>query len=177
MKKRIFIGLKISKDLQTRVVRWRKKFPDWPVRWTPEKNLHITLIPPFYEDNVRAINKKLRNTQNYPSEIIVEFNRIAFGPDPKRPRLIWAVGEKPPELEDLKKYLEKILEIPAEKRTFSLHLTLGRFKPEDFHHFSIKKLKEKISWKEKIKSIVLFESKLSRKGAEYEILEEIKLKK
>ncbi|MCI0471153.1 MAG: 2'-5' RNA ligase family protein [Candidatus Aminicenantes bacterium] len=162
--------------MQDKIFRWRKKYANLPVCWICEKNLHITLIPPFYCRDARAIIEKIKPIKNYSGRIGVVFDRVTFGPDSKRPRLVWAVSKAPTQLVHLKKSLETVLKIPAEKRPFSLHLTLARFKPEDFHRFPIKKLDEKVFWKEEVKSIVLFESKLSPRGAEYEILEEIRLR-
>lgn len=55
-----------------------------------------------------------------------------------------------------------------------MHLTLARFREEDFTNFPAKKLDEEVVWNETASSIVLMQSHLSRQGADYEILMEAK---
>jgi len=51
-----------------------------------------------------------------------------------------------------------------------LHLTLARFRPEEFRRFAGQELEEKISWHETIDNITIFESILSPGGAEYKVI-------
>jgi len=60
-------------------------------------------------------------------------------------------------------------------REFKLHLTLARFRPEDYFNFPIKKLSEQISWREKVESVRIMESVLKSGRAEYKLLKTIRL--
>lgn len=174
--KRIFIAIGASEELQRKIKTWREKSSLKGPRWLEGKNLHITLIPPWYEDEAGLERiKKLLLDFEMPKSFEAHFQKITYGPDLKRPRLIWLEGEAPRELVELKNNLEKILDKRPEKRPLKLHLTIARFRPENFSSFSIKKLDEKINWREKISSVVLMESKLSSAGADYEIIFEKKL--
>lgn len=166
---RVFVALAISNEFQEKILEWEKFYPDLSVRWLLGKNLHITLTPPWEENNVEEVKNLLEKIDpTVPFE--VEFDEVSFGPNPKSPRLIWASGNAPKEIVDLKGNIEKVLEIKPENRPYKLHLTLARFQPEDFSNFEIKNLREKVLWKEKIDSFVLMESRLSRAGADYEII-------
>lgn len=174
-KKRIFIAVAISKEPQDKILKWTKKYKKLPVRWLAGKNLHITLIPPWYTDNVETVIKKLKKVSCPPFDI--EFSNVSYGPDPKRPRLIWAEGTASENIVCLKDKLEKMF--PEYKNTYKewlMHMTIARFDPGTFSSFSVKKLDEKVSWQDKIKSFVLMESHLSREGADYEVLEKFNLK-
>lgn len=173
--KRIFVAIGASKELQRKIEAWRENFSLGGLRWLEGKNLHLTLIPPWYE-NETGVRKtiELLKTLEPPEPFEARFGKITFGPDPKRPRLIWLEGQAPREIADLKAKLEKILAKPPEVRPFKLHLTIARFRPENFSSFSVKKLDEKISWTEKINSVLLMESRLSPQGADYEIFFEKK---
>ena len=59
-------------------------------------------------------------------------------------------------------------------KNFIMHVTIARFRQEEFSSFPIKKIDDKVSWQERIGSFVLMESHLSREGADYEILETFK---
>ena len=176
MKQRIFIALPISESLQSEILSWQGQFPNLPVRWLKGKNLHITLVPPFYvnEQELEKIEKALQAVGGFGS-FEISFSNVTFGPDPRRPRLIWTEGETPKELIELQQKLQKIFGKEPEKRPFRLHLTIARFRPETFSSFQIRKLNEKVDWRDKVNRVVLFESRLSRDGADYEVLQEVLL--
>ncbi len=187
---RLFIGLPISEALQGKILQWEKKYeellvvspPNPPVRWLQGKNLHITLIPPWYEDDP-GIAKAYLETVQGSGKISLKFERIAFGPDPRRPRLLWLEGETPKAMNDLQEKLHRALgKIPengfdkrAKRRPLKLHLTLARFRPEVFASFPIQKLDERVDWQDTAGRLVLFESHLSPQGADYEVVAEFAL--
>lgn len=174
MKRRIFVALPISPSLQKAIARWQKGHAAWPIRWAKPESLHITLIPPWWVEDPRPVLSLLEGDTlkrcHLFDEFALTFHRVTFGPDPKRPRLIWAEGDVPPELLQLKRRLEEALQQPSEKRAFKLHLTLARFRPDSFPNFPAKALDEKIDWQEEVKSLALLESHLSPAGATYEQL-------
>jgi len=179
IKKRIFIAITISEKVQKEILSWERKYlSSQPVfakstagkiRWLTGKNLHITLIPPWYKSDIKNQISKIKNIQSQPFEI--KFTKVTYGPDPKRPRLIWAEGDAPKELIQLKDKLERVLQKEPEKRPYKLHLTIARFRPETFLSFSIKEISEDVVWQDEVNSFVLMGSHLSREGADYEIIE------
>ena len=175
MKKRIFAASPVSDNLQAEILEWEKGYSSLPVRWLEGKNLHITLVPPWYEDDIEHIKEILSSIREKFGGFEIAFERVTYGPDPKRPRLIWAEGETPKALVALKAKIEEALGIRPESRPFKLHLTIARFRPEDFSQFSIKKLDERVSWHDAVRSFTLMESRLSPGGADYEIIKAIPL--
>lgn len=174
---RIFIALPISEKLQKEIEKYQKFYPDLKVRWLDGKNIHITLIPPLEEkdEGVEKIKSVLKLLEGKIGSITANFNRVSFGPNFYNPRLIWATGETPEQIIKFKKSLEKNFKKSSERNDFLLHLTLARFRPEDFQFFPIKKIDDKINWKEIFNEFVIMQSHLSRNGADYEILEKFKL--
>jgi 2'-5' RNA ligase len=187
---RLFVAIKISEELQEEILEWEKswlsRFPEGnrgssmtkssgPVRWVAGKNLHITLIPPWEEENIAGVGAILKTLEEKigPFEMVLE--KVEFGPHFDNPRLIWAEGKAPKEIQDLKIKVENVLGRKPDSRPFKLHLTLARFNSRDFVRFPIKNLDEEVFWKQEVKSIVLMESQLLPEGAEYEVLEEIRL--
>jgi len=175
MSRRIFIALPISETLQSEILAWEQAFQRLPVRWLKDKNLHITLIPPWYEENVERMVKGIKEVKGMNGRLELQFKRVTFGPNPHAPRLIWAEGPTPPLLTQLKSNLEQALHFKPESRPFRLHLTLARFRPENFHSFPINTLNENVSWHDTAQSFVLMESHLHLTGAEYEVIQEITL--
>jgi len=176
MKKRIFVGIKISNILAEKIGKFRKT-QLFPVRWIEGKNLHITLIPPWYEEHPSKLTKILSGIQEEIGSFALHFIKVTYGPDPRRPRLIWVEGEVPDELLSLKKAVEKALNKRSEKRMYKLHLTIARFNPHDFKKFKIREIYEKVDWRMNVTSFQLFESKLHSKGAQYSVLDDFRLQR
>jgi 2'-5' RNA ligase len=178
MIKRLFVALPLSEKFQAEIAAWEKNFSQLPVRWTAGRNLHITLIAPWEEaeehiPEVIRILKDFKNQpalKNFPKISEIDFQKVKFGPTPLTPRLIWAEGETPAEMFELKKALGRVLDLP-DHRPFSPHITLARFRPEEFNGFSVKNLDESVGWTETFSNFVLMESRLSPAGADYQVLE------
>lgn len=174
MSRRIFIGAKPSARLIETVLAWQKNWQNLPVRWLTADQLHLTVVPPWNEKNLAEVKTILQpKTDQSLAEkpVIVNFSKVTFGPGPLAPRLIWAEGPAPAELVTLKDKLEQTLGLEPLRRPFTLHLTLARFRPEEFINFPVKHLEEAVDWQDTISSFSLIESFLKPDGVEYETLE------
>ena len=175
MNKRIFIGIEASKKIKNKVSKIKNNYRDISfLRWINARNLHVTLLPPWYEDNLEEIRKMLERIKSEFKPFTLKFSEVKFGPTSKNPRLIWAEGDAPEELNKLEKLLEKSFKKLPEKREFKLHLTLARFKYDSFAESKKPNVYEKILWIQKVNSITLFESVLRPSGAEYIVISRIK---
>lgn len=170
MSRRVFIGAKPSTKLVSQVLAWQKNWQTLPVRWLTEDQFHITVVPPWNERNVKEVTDLLQATTYKLQPIEIHFSKVSFGPSPLAPRLVWAEGPAPAELATLKDQLEKTLGLGPMRRAFTLHLTLARFRPEDFVNFSIQHLEEAVDWQDTISSFALIESFLKPDGVEYQTL-------
>lgn len=170
-KKRVFIGIPIPLQLLKKISLWTDKNLDgYKLRKISGKNLHITLVPPWYVNNVDSVVEKLQAIKGKTRLFNLKFNEVSFGPDPKRPRLVWASGSRPDAILKLKKHLETMLNKKTEKREFKLHLTLARFRYEDYRNFPNKSLRSNVNWEMEVDNFCLYESILLRTGAEYKVL-------
>ncbi len=167
---RIFIGIKCPEKLKKDFLNWQEKNQHLSVRFVKPENLHITLISPWYVKDRKEVIEKLKEFKGKSFEI--SFSEILYFP-PSSYRMIWARGETPHKLLLLQKNLLKHFEKQKEKRPFDLHITLARFRPEN----KLAKIKnKKIKWIMNVDEIVLFQSKLSPHGANYEVLYSISLR-
>ncbi|GEM_PF-398124 len=173
--KRIFVAVKSSAKIQSLAFEWSKDKRDWPVRWVPNENLHVTLAPPWDEGDIGAVEDKLGGVSREIKPFNLSFERIVYGPRSGRYRLIWAEGGHSPELEELKKIIEKSLGVGGKKRELLPHVTLARFGPESFLKLKNKNLNEKIDWTESVQSFELIESVLLPAGAQYKVLKSFML--
>ena len=174
---RVFVAIKISEELQKRILEWEEKYKALPVRWLPSENLHITLIPPWEEKNVEEVKSKLSKLSKLSKtgEFDILFNKVSFGPKPEHPRLIWAEGKSPENFKKLRKNTEQILGVYNNHPDEYIHVTLARFDPRDFKKLKTRELNEQVDWKDKVKSVILYQSQTLPEGAKYTILEEIKI--
>lgn len=169
---RVFVALPIF-ALQDEVLKIQKKYSNLPVRWILPHNLHITLVPPWEENNIELISNNLKLLDGQFQAFKINFNLISYGPNKFSPRLIWASGSAPLELLKLRNFIFNVLGKKPEKRPFLLHLTLARF--DSGRKIKLPPLDVKIFWEEKVKEFVLMRSHLLKAGAEYETLEKFKL--
>ncbi|OGY59133.1 MAG: 2'-5' RNA ligase [Candidatus Colwellbacteria bacterium RIFCSPHIGHO2_12_FULL_44_17] len=172
---RVFVAVPISSELQKEILGWEGGFQKLPVRWLSGKNLHITLVPPWEERDPNEVARLLENLRGTLPQFSFLLEHVAYGPNSREPRLIWAEGKSPQSIIELKTAIEECLALPIDEKPFRLHLTLARFRPETFSSFPIKKLDERVMWEEYVTSFVLVESHLSPQGADYEVLYEVKL--
>jgi 2'-5' RNA ligase len=167
MKHRIFIALPVSFEAKRKILQWQKCHKNIPVRWIKSRNLHITLISPWYTKDIEAVHKKLKAITHGPP-LSLRFFQITVGPNNHSLRLIWIEGKRNKQHVILKRQLESILDLQPEKRAFLPHITIGRLRKGE--KISFEKIPEKISWRLEIKSFCLMESHLLRAGAEYRML-------
>lgn len=181
MKHRIFIALGTSDGLVNAIASWEASFASESedtyskIRWLRRENLHITLVPPWYEDESGVEKVKGLLDSIGKEKFSLEFRRVTYGPNSKRPRLIWLEGETSCGLVDLRDNLHGMLGKKQEKRPFLLHLTIGRFQENAFSSFPVKEIDDKFIFQEEANSLLLIESHLERNGAKYNVLHQIDL--
>lgn len=184
-KRRIFIAVNLPAPIKKKLLEFQRQWADWPVRWTKEPSLHITLVFIGYVTNeemleicqlARQVTKK-----NQPFEI--KLKRICLGPPGRPARMIWIEGEENPALAQLKNNLEETLRTSAksgfnhrENRPFRVHITLARIRQEEWRRLPNKpKIDQEVSLFFSVESIEVMESRLLRDGAEYAVLESVEL--
>ena len=173
--RRIFVAIPASKSVQDAVYTWRKQYRNLPVRWIAPKNLHVTVIPPWEEEDIEAVMDALRMAEGAAGPFTLDFTLVRYGPTLREPRLIWAEGEAPDQLFAAKHHIERALTRNPGTKPFRLHLTVARFDPARFPKFSVQDMKDVISWTEEARMFVLMESVLSPSGADYTVLGEFRL--
>ncbi len=169
MKKRLFIAIKTSAKLGQEIKTWQIKHAELPFRWIKEQNLHVTLIPPWHEEDEARAKTLLNQIQGKTLKFKINFKKIELTGNKK---FIWLTGDAPKEILDLKNNLHELLEIPKENRPFKMHVTVGKINSKGV---VVKKLDKKFIFEEKVSEIVLMQSQINNEGADYEILHRINL--
>ena len=174
------------------------------IRWLKKDNLHLTLlfIGWVKEEEIPQACQIAKKVAQNKKQFSLRFKKVCYGP-PKKipysessirtgrqdralnkpPRLIWVELEKKPELLEMAEKLKKemveadILK-KIEKREFSPHITLARIKTWQWREIEPEErpeIEREIDLNFEVNSIEVMESAIKRTGAEYNILESIKL--
>lgn len=185
---RLFIAVNISSETRNKISRiqsvLKKKYVG--VKWTPPENLHLTLkfLGEVDDSGKDLISEKLRQAVVGLKKFGIDFEKIGVFPNETGPRVLWlGIGEGKTGLENLAKKIESLSAETAvacfekEKKPFSAHLTLGRFKKSETNEklFDIVKKPpiEKIS--DAVESVYLMKSILTPRGPVYEVVEKFQL--
>jgi 2'-5' RNA ligase len=163
------------------IVQLRPRMPG--IRWLPPTNFHLTLkfLGDIDEAKVAPIAAALERDLCPFSCFTINAKGLGVFPDPKRPRILW-VGLVGGELNALASRVEKALApfgFAAEKRAFTPHLTVGRWRQFDG---SPKELGDEIEkWRghdfgrSNVDKVILFQSVLKPEGAVYRPLKVVAL--
>ncbi len=187
MPQRIFIAINLAKEIKEKLIEEQSKWPELPIRWVKEDNIHITLIFLGYlnGEQILKVREITKETVGRCAGFSINLNRIHYGPPGVMPpRMILVEAEKSAGLAELQADLEKALaaskiSFQPENRAFKSHITLGRIKEWEFRRIEPEErpeINEEINLSFEVKSIEIMESRLKRGGAEYTILESYNLK-
>ena len=133
---RAFVAVDLNDEVRGSFGRIQDKLAasDADVKWVKPNNAHLTLkfLAEISEQDAESIKGFLDETAKGTRPFTVAFSGLGFFPNERRPRVLWVgIDEGVDELRELAGKIDNMtatLGIPKEKREFSPHLTLGRFK-------------------------------------------------
>jgi 2'-5' RNA ligase len=130
---RIFIAINLPSDVKKVLSRYQQRWPELPAKWVSRDNLHITLVflGDLTDQELGEVCMSVKEVAAGYQTFNITLNRVCYGPDEKiPPKMLWASGEKSPELSRLKHDLQDALlekvDFTPELRAFSPHVTLAR---------------------------------------------------
>ncbi len=146
----------------------------WPVRWVGEGNLHLTIK--FYgevpEPAVAEVSTRLTDAVRGTPALPLHLDGVDAFPGLRRPKVIWAAVGGPPALELMQHRVEReaaVVGYPPDGKPFRPHITLGRVKSGAALPGTAPELLGQIALDLAFEAtqVVLFESRLTRAGAEH----------
>ena len=155
------------------LVRYRMRLEK--VNWVPDSNLHITLnfIGETEEELLPAITQSIESAIIGQTGFKLLLRSFGVFKSIHDPRIVWIGCDPCPPLQIIKKELDNNLSrlgYKPEYREFSPHLTLGRIKEiRQVNQLAqlVANYKDVVFQEQLIKSIVLYESRLTSSGSEY----------
>lgn len=193
MKRRIFLAIPATETFSSALLEKLKPFYDLPIKFIKPELWHLTLIFLGYLDDeeIMAIKKIAEEASNKFPKFILKTKNIVLFPD-NRSRMLWLnfmenrgalelVIWLDAKINALKSETELFQEYKPINRAVHIHLNLARFEPGEGNKVKEKFYKlnlAKVSGFEKellIDRIQIMESKLSKEGARYSVLNEFEL--
>ena len=124
---RIFVALKIEPDIARKLAELAQPLVRFAVRPVAKEDIHLTLVPPWNEPATTNAIEKLRRVADKCCAFRLRFGHLGYGPDPKRPRLLWVECDAGNELVILRSAL--LMEFgQREERPLLPHVTLARIR-------------------------------------------------
>lgn len=87
---RVFVGLKIPLEIASQLAKFAAALEAPSVRPVAPANIHLTLLPPWNETSIPDAIAKLGRVTSGFSAFQLIFQHVGYGPQPRRPRLLWA---------------------------------------------------------------------------------------
>lgn len=183
---RVFAAVRIPVRIQRELARLTRRLAESeiPVRWIPPENMHLTLrfLGQVPDEARRSIVEALSLAAQDSTPFEVSFGSVGAFPSPRHPHVIWVAVESAPRLRLLRGSVENNLAragFGAEVRPFHPHVTLGRVlkesKPGAFREFVQACRILSVDSVLRVSAIDLVRSRLRPTGAEYELLDRIRL--
>jgi RNA 2',3'-cyclic 3'-phosphodiesterase len=170
---RIFVALRISPDIALALAQYGRDLEQFSVRPVAPAVIHLTLVPPWNEFSTADIVEKLRRVADQFYPFTLTFQHVGYGPEPRRPRFLWAecVGSK--ELADLRTSLLQAFG-QADERPFRPHVTLARLRDKGRAIARKHPLDQDLALTQRVDSVELMQSPPPG-GSGYKILASVPL--
>ncbi|MFN4244537.1 MAG: RNA 2',3'-cyclic phosphodiesterase [Brevinematia bacterium] len=175
---RLFVAIDVPEEIKIKFSEISEKLSSLNAKVVPMENIHITLKFIGETTKTKEILGILDKITFKKFQICLK--NVGVFPNTHAPRVFWVGIEKNQEMESLFKIIERSLEnieIPKEKREFSPHITLARFKTIT----NIQKLKEILKAYNKdfgefdVKEFILYKSELAHPNPRYYPIKSFKL--
>ena len=180
---RAFIAIDLPKDLKEQIAQFQKELKKANVlkaKFVEKENLHLALkfLGEISKEDVDKISEKLKEICKKCKPFVLSLKGLGAFPTENFVRVIWiGVDNGSIETKELNRQINKALGL-KEGRDFIGHITLARIKAvSDKKKLAgiFEKYKEKEFGSFQVKSIKLIESKLTREGPIYSVIEEFRL--
>jgi 2'-5' RNA ligase len=134
---RLFVAVDVPSDVRTMVERAvapiRERHPK--ATWVPAQNQHVTLkfLGATWPRLVDGVTRAIGDVASAHAAFETRVAELGAFPSPRRARVLWVALEDPEgHLARIAAGLDEVLakDFPPEKRAFTPHLTVARFRPE-----------------------------------------------
>jgi RNA 2',3'-cyclic 3'-phosphodiesterase len=170
---RIFVALRISPDIALVLAQYGRDLEKFSVRHVAPADIHLTLVPPWNEFSTADTVEKLRRVADRFCPFTLTFRHVGYGPEPKRPRFLWAECVASKEIAEFRAALIQAFG-QADERPFRPHVTLARLRDKGRAIARKHPLDQDLALTQRIESIELMQSP-PPDGSGYKVLASVPL--
>ena len=124
---RIFIALKLAREIAAALAELARPLERFGVRPIAAADVHLTLVPPWNEASIPDVIEKLRHVAERCAPFTLAIQHVDYGPEKRRPHLLWADCAATAELTELHAALLAAFG-QTDPRPFRPHVTLARIR-------------------------------------------------
>lgn len=154
---RVFVGLKIAPEIASQLARLAAGLANPSVRPVAPADIHLTLVPPWNETSTPDAIAKLGRLAGRFGAFWLIFQHVGYGPQPRRPRLLWAGCAANDEITALRAALLEAYG-QMDERPFQPHVTLARIRTHGPTIAREHPIDQQLSLTQRVESIELFQS-------------------
>ena len=170
---RVFVGAKIAPTIASQLAQYAAGLKRPFVRPVAPADIHLTLVPPWNETSVPDTIAKLSGVVAGFGAFPLLFQHVGYGPQPRRPRLLWAECAPSDEISALRSSLLHTLG-QTDDRPFLPHVTLARIRGDATAIARRHPIDQQVSLTQRVEAIELFQSP-SRGVSGYQVLASLRL--
>jgi 2'-5' RNA ligase len=172
---RLFAGLAVAPEIAREFVKLAACIEGPSVRLVAPADVHVTLVPPWRETSVPAAVEKLVLAARACEAFWLTFRRVGYGPDLRRPRMLWVDCAAAEEITILRASLLQAYG-QTDGRPFRPHVTLARIRNNGRRIARTHPIDQELSFAQRIETIELFQSPLPGEAG-YRIVASARLEK
>ncbi len=154
---RVFVGVKITPAIADQLGRFAAVLAKPFARPVAPTDIHLTLVPPWNEASIPDAVAKLGRVVAGFGAFPLLFQHVGYGPQPRRPRFLWAECTAGDEISALRSALLQTFG-QTDERPFLPHVTLARIRaaaPAIARKYLID---QPLSLTQRVESVELFQS-------------------
>jgi RNA 2',3'-cyclic 3'-phosphodiesterase len=154
---RLFVGLRITAEIASRLAQFAASLDDASVRPVAVADIHLTLVPPWNETSTPDAITKLAGVAPRFAGFPLFFTHVGYGPQPRRPRLLWVGCKAGNELIALRQALLQVYG-QNDERPFQPHVTLARIRASGPAIAGKYPVDQALSLTQQVETVELFQS-------------------
>jgi 2'-5' RNA ligase len=154
---RAFIGIKLAPEIASELAKIARDLENTLVRPVVADDLHLTLVPPWQEASIGKAVETLRQATAGIVAFALDIQHVGYGPDPRRPRMLWARCASTGELDALRTALLAAY-AKTDERPFYPHVTLARLRGNGRAIVRNRPMDRAVAFKQWVDSVELFRS-------------------
>ncbi len=154
---RVFVAVKIASEIARELAQMAREIEAFPVRLIAPQDIHLTLVPPWYEVSIPAAIARLHAAADKAAPFSLAFMRLRYGPEPRRPRFLWAECAAGEELAALRIALLQVFG-QSDERPFRPHVTVARIRGNGVVVARKHPIDRTLSFSQRVKTVELMQS-------------------